>query len=180
GSSLVATGNSITIQGFTFVNGIGDRTTTYPYGGALNLINVDDEATIEDCDFVGNAASTSIDGVSWGYGGAVLGPLGGTLVVRRSRFEGNHAGALGGAIYAAELELEDVQIVDNAADAGGGIFIDANADYTSSPAPVTLVATTVTDNTANANGGGLYVLSGSDVVVTGGTFTGNVAMLPEP
>jgi predicted outer membrane repeat protein len=178
GPALVATGDSISIRGFTFVNGIGDQTTEYPYGGALNLINVDDEATIEDCDFRQNGAYLSIEGESWGYGGAVLGPLGGTLAVRRSVFEHNIAGTLGGAIYAAELELEDVEIVDNSADAGGGIFIDANPDYTSSPVAVTLVNTTVADNVANANGGGLYVISGSDVVVTGGTFTGNRAMLP--
>jgi predicted outer membrane repeat protein len=180
GAALIATGESIEIRGFTFLNGIADRSGDYPYGGALNLIDVDDEATIEDCDFVGNAASTSIDGVSRGYGGAVLGPLGGKLVVRRSLFDDNHAGGAGGAIYAAELELEDVDILENSADAGGGIFIDANALYTSSPVPVTLEGTTVADNTANANGGGMYVLSGSDVVVTGGTFTGNLAMLPEP
>jgi predicted outer membrane repeat protein len=177
GAALVAKGNSITIQGFTFVNGIGDRSGDSPYGGALNLINVDDEATIEDCDFIGNAAYTSSGGDSFGYGGAVLGPLGGKLVVRRSLFQDNHAGTLGGAIYAAELELESVQILENGADAAGGIFIDGNADFTSSPVTVTLVDTTVADNVANANGGGLYVISGSDVVVTGGTFTGNVAML---
>ncbi len=100
--------------------------------------------------------------------------------IRRSLLEDNRAGTLGGAIYAAELELEDTQIVGNSADAGGGIFIDANADYTSSPLSVTLTDTTVEDNVSHSNGGGMYVLSGSDVVVNGGTFTGNVAALDVP
>ena len=88
------------------------------------------------------------------------------------------AGTLGGAVYAANtvstlgarlrLELVDTTIARNRATSGGGVFVGLDADFT-------LSSSTMADNAATGDGGGLAAVTRSSVAATLSTLQGNTA-----
>jgi hypothetical protein len=94
----------------------------------------------------------------------------GSLVVRRTTFTAN-GGFQGGAIANLETglaSLYDSDVAFNDARDGGGIL---------SSGSLTLVATEVSSNTAEFNGGGIKMVDGS-LVVRDSSITGNVVTRP--
>lgn len=135
----------------------------------------DGNATIEDSNFMGNSAGGNGGGIDVGGG-----PLGQSLTVRRSVFEGNEATAFrGGGIYThtttTNVTIEDSILRDNSAKLGGGLHfnspgINAIADVSGS---------TFSGNSASERGGAIYLdgNQGAQILVESSTVEGNSAIL---
>jgi len=146
-------------------------------GGGIYLGD-DTGLTVEDCIFTDNEA---------GMGGAIYSR--GTLVVRRTLFEGNSAkktgtasgGGGGGIQIAADatVTIEDCDFYANTAETGGGGIL---AGHESVKAPTVMVSgTTFRENIVNGNtgaigtGGGYQNHSNATSTLVNCTFSGNRA-----
>jgi predicted outer membrane repeat protein len=136
-------------------------------GGAIATFNV---TSISHCTFSGNHA----DG---GAGGAVI-DLANTMTIDYSTFSDNHAdGGSGGAI----ANLRGIELINhsnfsgNHADGGtgGAIF---NSSFYGGPGILTLSASAMSGNSANA-GGGIYNDVGCQGTIQDSTDCGNIALL---
>jgi len=113
----------------------------------------------EDCVFRSNVARER-------GGGAIMWPDG-SIVLRRCRFEGNHAATNGGALQAigVPVQIEDCVFVDNSANRAGAVYVDG-------------CSTNITGCTILANqavtGGALYCGAG-ETNVTSCTLSDNRA-----
>lgn len=189
GGGAIATqsNGSLTVINSTFTNNRGIN------GGAIN--NLLGELTIENSTFTNNDTTQGTGINTNGYGGAVyvdganasgpgFGPglAGGTIAIRDSRFVGNTGTGQGGGLFlfiypADELVLEDSTILNNqvvkgaGSDAfGGGVRIGNG--------PYTITNTTFANNSAEAQGGGLWVGGTTPGSITNSTFFGNQAIDP--
>jgi len=130
-----------------------------------------------DCEFLDNTSEDD--------GGAIGIPPGGqTVVVRRSLFSGNKAVAVdsdGGAIalsgsFSSVLTIEDCTLINNSA-AGVDIDHGGGALY-SNGGQITVTGSTLTGNSATANGGGaIRVRLAGALTVVNSTISGNTAAL---
>ncbi len=131
---------SATIRGTTFVGNSADQ------GGGLYADNI----TIEDSTFTGNQASSDGGGVFVGNYGPVLrarienntaaGNGGGLYLLAGALFgsdilqtlvTGNQAGGQGGGLWlGSDVSIGNTTIHNNAATAGGGLYIDAASEVT--------------------------------------------------
>ncbi|MDB9514891.1 DUF4347 domain-containing protein, partial [Kamptonema animale CS-326] len=187
GGGAIATksAGSLTVQGSTFTNNKGSN------GGAINSLL--GTLTVENSTFINNDTTAGSGVNTNGYGGAIYtdganasgpdfqhGPVGGTITISNSRFEGNKAKGQGGAMFLFayppdNVVIEGSTIINNEAikgsgnDAfGGGVRI-GNGAYTISK-------TTFANNVAEAQGGGLWVGEESPGTITNSTFFGNQAI----
>jgi len=180
----------VVITGIRFQNG---RDGTGQGGGAV-LVDLGASATFQDCDFVDNQTTTN------GSGGALLnrGTLTvdqclvmrdkltgstavngggianfGTLHLRRSLVTNNRASGLGGGLYSggSSVVVESSTIAGNRAATSGGIAVVSDG-RTASTASIN--ASTVADNVAESQAGGLYAEGSGAVANVGGSiFTRN-------
>ncbi len=190
GAGAIATksAGSLTVRNSEFTNNKGIN------GGAINSLL--GELTVEDSTFLNNEAITPTTKTLWfGLGGAILtdganasgtnygpGSQGGQIVIRNSIFEGNRAFEGGAAnLYAYSPDLvvvEDSSFVSNTAikkadgkgGNGGGIW-HGGSEFTISD-------TTFYDNSAEAQGGGLWVDKISPTEISNSTFSANRAEAP--
>jgi hypothetical protein len=102
-------------------------------------------------------------------GGAILNGLGATLTIADSTLAGNSAAALAGGIYAnGTLTITDSSISGNAStQSTGGIYLQQ--------CTAAIRGSTVADNAAATNGGGLFITDGTSVTVRDSTLSGNTA-----
>jgi uncharacterized repeat protein (TIGR01451 family) len=147
--------------------------------------------TLDNTDFIDNAAGRFGGGV---WANAPVGVTGGT-------FQGNQANGVnsfkdgGGGLAAQTVTLNGTQFLDNTAQgSGGGLNADLGAELsngyfegnrslaesggafaTRGITPVVVTDTTVISNTAQVDGGGLFVEFGS-IEVTGGAVSSNAAV----
>jgi predicted outer membrane repeat protein len=138
--------------------------------------------TIDDCVFTANLAD---------YGGGAY--VGGTGSISNSRFEANDAVFYGGGLAISDagvFTLTDVDIVNNNADLGGGLFgfqfsfttginllLDGNTANNGGGMYLwqgNFDGATVSNNTATTNGGGVYSTDGS--LLTNLDIAGNSAV----
>ncbi|NMG06777.1 hemolysin [Brasilonema sp. UFV-L1] len=186
GAIAVNTNSTLTVKSSEFNNNKGTN------GGAINTVL--STLTVEDSTFRNNdsTAGGPIGPHTIGYGGAIYtdganasgpnydyGPVGGTITIRDSYFEGNKAAGQGGGLllYAYppdKIIVENSTITNNEVvedsqgdSLGGGLRI-GNADFT-------VNNTTITDNRALDQGGGLWVGEQSSGTISNSTFTGNRA-----
>ena len=154
---------SVTLSGVKLTNGTATAGST-PFGGAIYA--KDTALEVRNSILSGNHA---------GYGGAVW-FSNGLNVTANSTFTGvsiigNDSAGPGGAFYssAASLSFVNCDIGGNtAASYGGGIALH--------DAELTLAGSSVHDNQASKGaGGGIYVPSGTAVIVTDSTISGNQA-----
>jgi hypothetical protein len=89
----------------------------------------------------------------------------GHLTLNNSTVEGNSATFGGGIANHGVLTLNHTAVRDGSAQFGGGIYNDGGS--------ADLNLSTVTSNTADGNGGGIYNEVASDLTLAGGSVTGN-------
>lgn len=160
-----ANSGSLTLKHLTLSNGKATTTPTttvcggYSLGGgvcsphaSLYLIN----STLS-----GNSAS---------YGGGGIFALEGSVVLTHSTLSGNSTGGKGGGIFATfhtgSVTLTQSTLSGNAAHDGGGIYASAK--------PVSLIDSTLRQNSATYGKGGAIFSSGT-LTLTGSTLNGNSA-----
>ncbi len=105
------------------------------------------------------------------------------ITVERSVVSGNAAGFTGGGMYlkaigASRIHVEDTRVTDNEASLkGGGLYayVTRNGDPEWSNGRFTLTRSTVDNNRAGMEGGGVFLCGkhGSNFVVTNSTISGN-------
>jgi fibronectin-binding autotransporter adhesin len=145
----VPTGATLTVEGVTITDGVGNVGGGIESDGTLSLIN------------------TSLEGNSAGTGGGLSST--GKLSISGGTISDNSAANGGGVESVGSLQLSDATIEGNSASADGG-----GIDYSGGPGgKLTITGSTFTDNSAT-NGGGLFLFDGT-VSITGGTFSGNTA-----
>lgn len=162
GAIAAFTENSITLQNVGFYTNITRDSFDPCYGGAIYLDNGAD-AYITHCAFEGNDSEDS--------GGALFIEEG-SADIRDCSFYGNHATDNGGAIYAASdteaFNLSQTLLLDNHADDYGGAF------YTDTDCDIRVAENTFTRNECGESGGAIYVNDGLTVLV-GGSISANSA-----
>ncbi|HEY7154501.1 MAG TPA: choice-of-anchor Q domain-containing protein, partial [Gemmataceae bacterium] len=135
--------------------------------------------------------STIEDNATTGFGGGFADENNlGTLIVQNSLFQGNKAGTNGGGIQEGgpHTTISNSEFKGNAAGvngampigttgngkpngvegSGGGLFIDGGI--------LTLTASTIADNTATINGGGIELQTTGSSTITNSTLAGNTAL----
>ncbi|MCB9675637.1 MAG: putative metal-binding motif-containing protein [Alphaproteobacteria bacterium] len=154
-------------------------------GGALSIANAA-EATLLDTDITCTdvqgvtdgggiwvagalqAASSDVTGcLATGNGGGIHVSSGATVDLTNVDLTGNSAGGNGGGLWTgAPLTGTDLNLFDNTATNGGGVFVASGALH--------LISSTFDNNAATGNGGGLY-LGGSNGRIDDAVFTLNQA-----
>jgi predicted outer membrane repeat protein len=104
------------------------------------------------------------------WGGGLLVGSGGVIKSQQGEISGNAAQSQGGGIFAdvGQVWLENMVLLDNFADTGGGLYV---RDYTDTMA--SLIGGKVDNNRANSYGGGIY--AANTTFITGTRFFGNSA-----
>ena len=158
-------GGSATITGST----ISGNFSPVGAGGIANKIG---NVTLTNSTVSGNSTDGEGGGISNGSLGTPVPPPPGPntfLTLRNSTISGNYAGDEGGGIFngsTGEVTLESTIAGDNTADRGGGIFNRGNLMVTNS---------TISDNTAQIDGGGIYNTDDGIIGLTGTIVQGNIA-----
>ncbi len=131
GGAIYNFGGTLTVTGTTFSN----NNATYGLGAAIDNSGT---ATVSDSTFTGGVA----------FEGGAIDNKAGTLSVTDSTFDSN-TGVQGGAIYNnAMATITGSTLSNNTAFQGGAIANDLNAN-------LTLLNSTIADNSAGQNGGGI-------------------------
>jgi CSLREA domain-containing protein len=135
------------------------------WGGGLYLVHGVGESTIEGTIITGNSA---VDGGGMMVADARLTVTGSTV---SDNSTSSSFGGIGGGIWSSYSHLTLVRsvITGNSAGYGGGIF-----SSTELPTPITLIETTISNNAACFNGGGI-ISSGMNITAIGCTISGNTA-----
>jgi hypothetical protein len=129
----------------------------YVYGGgSLSLYNV-----------------TVTGGSTTGYGGVIYNGDGGSVSLTISTISGASALRGGGIFNRGDLTIAGSTISNNAAYYGGGVFSYGNLTVASSTILGTIVQSTVSGNTADYDGGGIY--NAGAATVTNTTISNNTA-----
>ena len=157
GGGLVAGSTSVALDGTLFEDN-GARTD----GGGIYL-DAGVELTIDNATFDSNWATR--------YGGGIY--LDGDAVIDASTFEFNEASSQGGAIYLSTtgtLSVSNTLFGHNSANTSGS---DGGAMHLR--ADSTIDTCVFTDNSAQGDGGALYIQNGAVVDITDSDFDGNTA-----
>jgi len=187
GGGAIATksGGSLIVKGSEFTNNKGIN------GGAINSLL--GTLTVENSIFKNNdTIAGAIGNGTMGYGGAIYtdganasganslpGPIGGTITISNSQFDGNKGAGQGGAMflfgYSGDKVIVDKSTItnnqvikDGTGNAlGGGIRIGVDQ--------FSITNTTIANNTALSQGGGLWIGENSKGTITNNTISGNKA-----
>jgi hypothetical protein len=148
------TNSVVTLAGLTLSNGLAAG-LAYPFNSGGGVYNGSSVLTLSNCTLSGNAAT---------YGGGIFndGALPGssaTLIVIACTLSGNFATNSGGGIYNAGgnqalTTISNSTLYGNTAGYGGCIFNDGAASTLG--ATLTVIASTLSSNSASATGGGIY------------------------
>lgn len=145
--------------------------------------------TIDNSDISGNFTSygnpqTGVTGLGGGMGGGLMN-WGGTISIVRTVLSNNYA-QTGGAIYNQDtfeggiVMLLESLVMDNVAAMGGGVYNVAMGDFNfparlAGTVGLTINRTTLANNAAQIDGGGIYNLGIGTVVLVNSTVTLNRA-----
>lgn len=137
-------------------------------GGSMSGNTADDAAGA-----LGVVGSAMVDGTAFANNSAELGGgigvFGGTLTLTNATVNGNTAVDHGGGIRISSggvLNMTGGALSGNSAELAGGLSIDGSA---------TLIDVTVENNVADNTGGGIRILTGGSLNMTGGGLMGNTA-----
>lgn len=164
----------LTIKGSTFENNRGFNGGAIYGRSTLSFLVEDSVFRKNIAANAGGGGAIFTDGVSSrGYSGPVND---GTIVIRGSRFEGNQAEGLGGALFLWGYDqdqaiIEDTVIVDNTVTPnakgkanGGAVWAKMGLDFRN---------VTFANNTATQQGGGLWLESKLPANIVNSTFSNN-------
>ena len=152
----MAINGSATITNSIFTGNTANQAGGIATGGIL---------TIEDSIISGNSATG-------GDAGGITVESAATATISDAVVSGNTAvGAGGGIKSGGDLTLEDSEVTGNSATSGGGILLSLNTGCGCS----TITNTTISGNTAEVSGGGIYFSDGSTSAVTASTISANSA-----
>ena len=160
GAIFAISSSQVNIEGGEFTG------NTVSGNGAVIYVHTSSAVNITGGTFSGNTATS--------YGGVIFGYTNSTITIKDGSFSGNTATGIGGVIYAtgdSVIEINGGTYTENTAKNGAVIYVDTNSS-------ATISAGTFTNNTASAEGGVIYLSSGTtSATITGGTFTGNKATI---
>ncbi|NEQ41257.1 MAG: DUF4347 domain-containing protein [Okeania sp. SIO3I5] len=178
GAILIWSESNLTVRDSEFTNNKGVN------GGAIN--NLLSNLTVENSQFINND-STSAQNTDYGYGGAIYtdgasnndGVSSGTIKISNSSFDGNKGAGQGGGLFLFayppdKIIIENSEIINNqiisnsVGDALGGGLRVGNAE-------LTITNTTIANNLALSQGGGLWVGGNAPTEIINSTFSGNRA-----
>ncbi|MDO4332020.1 MAG: SpaA isopeptide-forming pilin-related protein [Eubacteriales bacterium] len=163
GGGLVIDGSEVVISGDTVI-----RNNTAASGAGLSVAAAQSFVMEENPEIRENKAS--------GNGGGLLLNSCAEVCISGGIIENNSAGSYGGGLGFAlaavlpDVALEGVQIRNNAAEAGGGIYINP----TKAASVEIKNSTVIAGNTTDGPGGGLYN-RGSTVKLSGGEICDNIS-----
>jgi hypothetical protein len=184
GAIAIKSASNTSVIGSTFTNNKGIN------GGAINSLL--STLTVEDSVFFQNDSTPG--GIftqdTMGYGGAIYtdgasettnADTTGDVIIRRSQFEGNRGAGQGGGLFlyvydGDRVVLEDSQVVNNQVITssngnafGGGLRLGNGQ--------VQVRNTTIANNSAEVQGGGLWIGERTNLDIVNSTFSGNRAEL---
>jgi hypothetical protein len=185
GAIQVKSLSEITVQGSQFTNNKGIN------GGAIN--NLLSQLTVENSTFLNNDTTagatlgTAATNYTKGYGGAIYtdgasdkaNPDSGTILIRNSRFEGNKGAGQGGALFLFVYPPDKI-VVEGSAILNNTVIKDAKGDsfgggVRAGNGELTITNSTLANNSAQSQGGGLWVGEKAPVTIANSTFSGNKA-----
>lgn len=132
-------GASLTLQGVTIAHGHGDQ------GGGIDAAS-DASVTIEGSTIADNTASDD--------GGGIYGQFGASITIEQSTIAEDTAGHDGGGVFAESEEDEQCEV-----SSPGHAVGEPRAAATSLIGGLTVEQSTLADNTAGHDGGGIYAAS---------------------
>lgn len=185
GAIATTSGGTLTVRGSSFTNNRGSN------GGAIN--NLLTQLFVENCTFRNNDSTPGgLKAGTIGYGGAIYvdgadpssahdvpGAPGRTITIRNSRIENNRGAAQGGGMM-LWLYGQDKALVENCSIIGNSVSRGAGGDSLGGGlrhgnGELTIRNTTIANNTALDQGGGLWIGGRSPVTITNSTISGNRA-----
>jgi predicted outer membrane repeat protein len=179
GALLIWSDSQATIQKTTFTNNKGIN------GGAIN--NLLSQLAIEQSTFLNNNSTPGLT-ANHGYGGAIYtdgaspndGINPGTIRISKSRFEGNQGAGQGGALFLF-MYPPDTAIVEESSILNNKVIKNAKGDalgggLRAGNGQLTITKTTLANNIADSQGGGLWIGEGTPTTITNSTFSGNQAL----
>ncbi|MDY6804298.1 MAG: DUF4347 domain-containing protein [Cyanobacteriota bacterium] len=185
----------LTVKDSEFTNNKGIN------GGAINSVST--ALTVENSQFINNdttpgALLESSSSSPKGFGGAIytdgvaasFGGENGTIAIRNSLFDGNKGAGAGGAAFlfiypGDDVVVENTRVINNSVienyidtAQGGGIRLGTHGNGSNLPSKFAIRNSTFAGNTAEQEGGGLWIdrkLDISETEITNSTFSGNRA-----
>ncbi|MEO0396635.1 MAG: DUF4114 domain-containing protein [Cyanobacteria bacterium P01_A01_bin.137] len=162
---------SLDISGTTFTNNKGTHGAVYTL-----LTNL----KVEDSVFKGNEGTNGSGAIFTDGANGTEKPdnLGGTTVIRNVVAKDNIGGGdYGGAFFLSGYSgdkyiIENTEITNNTASKGAGLAVQSYQDE-ANPVTLTIRDSTITNNTATSQGGGLWTDVKGGVTIEGSTFSGN-------
>lgn len=152
GGAVLFSGSSPTFFGCTFTGNEAD------FGGAL-YCGISSFPVIVSCRFEDNVATPTAGG-GGGYGGAIY-TYGSSVTVQKSDFVGNEAATSGGAVCCktgSVANIRDCDFIENHALDGGALYIGTSMDdQTVQEYPSDIESCRFTGNTADRNGGAVFI-----------------------
>ncbi|MEL7509519.1 MAG: DUF4114 domain-containing protein [Cyanobacteria bacterium J06554_1] len=159
------------ISGTTFTNNKGNHGAVYTL-----LTNL----KVEDSVFQGNEGTNGSGAIFTDGANGTEKPddLGGTTVIRNVVAKDNIGGGdYGGAFFLSGYSgdkyiIENTEITNNTASKGAGLAVQSYQDE-ANPVTLTIRNSTITNNVATSQGGGLWTDVKGGVTIEGSTFSGN-------
>lgn len=156
----------------TVTNGSFANNKAAANGGAFHLA-AGASATVADGTFTSNTANVS--------GGSFHVATGASATVEGGTFTSNTASSSGGAFYVAagaNTTVANGTFSKNKANNGGAFYADGKQEGGAEVSGIlTVNGGSIAENTANTNGGAIFVNDFAKSVLSGGTITGNTAKL---
>ncbi len=165
--SLIGGGIEATNSRLSLKNVRVENNRSVESGGGIELTSVT-QALIEDSQIVGNRTTGT------GYGGG-LGSYQSVVTIRDTTVSGNQSAANGGGLegYGSDFVLERVNLTDNFALSGGGIFTRPSSVLFQGS--IAILGGKILNNQAQSSGGGIYNQA-SNLSISGSEFSGNRAI----
>lgn len=150
GGGLANNGGIMTIVNSSVTYNTADEPTYGGYGGGIYNSGI---LTILNSTISNNVSNFNDAGASGGYGGGLFQSGIGTVTITNSTFNNNFADDVGGGIAlmsSSTINMLNSTISGNDSNYGGGIFANIGT--------LTIQNSTITNNAASLDGGGIWVL----------------------
>ena len=151
--------------------------TATHYGGGI-FIHESVAAFLVNNTILSNTVTFTATGPSnFGWGGGLMLSNSPRARLIANSFSGNHAGVAGGGIYghsSVSATLSSNVIASNTARVGGGMYLN-KSNYVKIGSGAGTEGNTLAANTAEGEGGGLYLFNSSDIILSDNTIVSNTA-----